>query len=142
MPAKQKAEPATQISKALAREDAAEREAAMRQLCSSPPLSLWKVCRGKRCRRLKTCAGNADACFTRHWPRLTADVDLLVHAHFKTGAAGIVRPEIAAELERRLRLDMKTKASEPAPQASPVAAATSIARAPNPQAPSPRLRVL
>lgn len=111
MPAKQIAVSATQISEKLAREDAAEREAAMRQLCSKPPLSLWKVCRGKRCRRLKTCAGNADACFTRHWPRLTADVDLLFHAHLKTGAAGIVRPEIAAELERRIRLDMKTKAS-------------------------------
>jgi hypothetical protein len=100
-----------QVSEELAREDAAEREAAMRQLCSTPPLSLWKVCRGKRCRRLKICAGNADACFVRHWPRVAADFDLLVHAHFKTGAAGIVRPEIAAEIERRLRLDMKAKAS-------------------------------
>lgn len=111
MPARQLAMPAMQISEELAREDAAEREAAMRQLCSSPPLSLWKVCRGKLCRRVKTCAGDADACFTRHWPRLAADFDLVVHAHFKTGAAGIVRPEIEAELDRRLGLDMKAKAS-------------------------------
>ena len=96
----------------------------------------------RQCRRLKTCAGNADACFTRHWPRLTADLDLLVHAHFKTGAAGILRPEIAAEIERRIRLDMKTKESEPAPQSPPSAPAAPIARAPIPQAPSPRLRVL
>ncbi len=111
MPAKQIAMSAMQISEQLAREDAAEREAAMRHLCSSPPLSLWKVCRSKPCRRLKACAGDADVCFTRHWPRLAADFDLLVHAHFKTGAAGIVRPEIEAELDRRLGLDMKAKAS-------------------------------
>ena len=139
MPAEQIAKSAMQISEELAREDAAEREAAMRQLCSSPPLSLWKVCRGKRCRRLKTCAGDADACFTLHWPRLTADFDLLVHVHFKTAAAGIVRPEIATEIERQIRLDMKAKASaaaEPAPQSPP------IARTPNSRASSPRLRVL
>ena len=111
MPAKQMVVSAMQISEKLARLQAAEREAAMRQLCSSPPLSLWKFCRSKPCRRVKACAGDADACFTRHWPKLAADIDLLIHAHFRTGAAGIVRPEIWAELERRIRLEMEAKAS-------------------------------
>jgi len=93
------------VSEELAHLDAAEREAAMRELCSSPPLSFWKHCRGKRCRRVKACAGAADACFTRHWPLVAADVDMLIHAHFRTGAAGIVRPEIEAELDRRLGTD-------------------------------------
>ena len=89
---------ASQIDELLAREDAAEREAAMRKLCSSPPLALWKHCRDKRCRRKKTWAGDSDACFTRHWPLVAADSNMLIHAYMKTGAAGIARPEIAAEL--------------------------------------------
>jgi hypothetical protein len=102
MPAKQMAMSAFQVSDVLARRDAAEREAAMRNLCSLPPLSFWKHCRDKRCRRMKRCAGDADACFTRHWRLVAADLDKLIHAHMRTGAAGIVRPDIEAELDRRL----------------------------------------
>ena len=92
--------PEMQISDELAREDAIEREAAMRELCSS--LCFWKVCRGKRCRRMKACTGDADACFTRHWPWLAADMGLLLYVQKKFAAAGIERPEIAAEIDRRL----------------------------------------
>ena len=94
---------ASQTDELLAREDAAEREAAMRELCSSAPLSLWKHCPDKRCRRVKACAGDSGACFTRHWPPVSPpSIDLLIHAYMKTGAAGIVRPEIGAELSGRV----------------------------------------
>jgi hypothetical protein len=105
---------ASQIDELLACEDAAEREAAMRKLCSSPPLSLWKHCRDKRCRRVKACAGECDACFTRHWPLVAADLTMLIHAYMKAGAAGIVRPEIGAELFGRVRREYEAKAAHDA----------------------------
>jgi hypothetical protein len=104
---------ANQINERLAREDAAMRETTMRNLCSLPPLSFWKHCRGKRCRRMKRCAGDADACFTRHWPQVAADLDKLIHAHLRTGAAGIARPDIEMELDRRIRRDLSSLGSQP-----------------------------
>jgi hypothetical protein len=86
----------------IEREDAEYRETVMRDLCSS--LSFWIVCRGKRCKRFKRCEGDTETCFTRHWPLVCGDAKLFAHAHMKTTVAGIERPEIAAELNRRFAL--------------------------------------
>ena len=83
----------------LAGEIAAERAFVMRDLCSA--LSFWTVCRGKRCKR---CEGDTEVCFPRHWPQVRGDTDLVIYAHMKTGAAGIERPEITAEVNRMLGL--------------------------------------
>jgi hypothetical protein len=88
-----------EIGEELARELAAERETAMRELCTE--LSFWTVCRGKRCKRFKRCEGDTEACFPRYWP-FCGNMKLVIYAHMKTGKAGIVRPEIAAEMDRRL----------------------------------------
>ena len=90
------------MNEELAGEIAAERAFVMRDLCSA--LGFWTVCRGKRCKRFKRCEGDTEACFPRHWPLVRGDTDLVIYAHMKTGAVGIERPEITAEVNRMLGL--------------------------------------
>ena len=99
----------------IALEGAAGREAALRELCSR--LRFWKVCGGKMCQRAKACAGEAETCFSRHWPLVPQTVKVGVRAFVKASVAGLSKPEIAAEVERQQRrwrdIEAKAAASEP-----------------------------
>jgi len=49
----------------------AEHDAMARFKCNL--FRFWRVCRDKRCRRARGCAGDMHACFRRHWDALTEE---------------------------------------------------------------------
>ena len=86
----------------IEREEAEYRAQVMRDLCTT--LGFATVCRGKRCKRLKRCEGDTDVCFPLYWPLVRGNMDLVAYAQIKTNCAGFARPEITAEINRRLGL--------------------------------------
>ena len=97
MPERQKSAPRKRPYDAL--KAAADRDAGLRELCSR--LRFWTVCGDKGCKRARACAGKAEACFARHWPLVPETIKVGVRAFIKASAAGMSKPEIAAEVERQ-----------------------------------------
>jgi hypothetical protein len=129
-----------------ARAKAAERNAARRELCSA--LTFWKFCGAPACKRAKACAGDGEACFRNFWPALPEDVKVMVRAHMTASAAGLPKPQVAAEVERAHRrwcevqaqaaaeAEARAVAAPPALAPQPVVIAPRVPRA------TPRVRVL
>jgi hypothetical protein len=62
------------------------KESASRKLHDG--LGFWKVCNEKRCRRVRACAGDVDACNARHWPHVPEEVKTWILAGLEACSAG------------------------------------------------------
>ena len=133
MPARQK--PTKQARAEAFRACQQEQTESRRHLCSF--FWFWKACGSKQCLRARACAGDADVCFSRFWPLVPQELKIGIHALIKATQARLSKSETKAAIVREITRWRATMAPKPAPQAPPV-----VSTAPNPPAPSPRVRML
>lgn len=71
----------------------AEHETMRRRQCNL--FQFWRVCPRKRCARARSCAGDAEACFTHWWRQLPEDMkqeyrDLVIAEAARRGITGAI----------------------------------------------------
>ena len=62
----------------IAAQEKTDRERQRDDRFMSNLLGCWRVCPTPRCRRLHDCAGDASACFQRHWRALVPETQFLI----------------------------------------------------------------
>jgi hypothetical protein len=74
---------------------AAQHENARRDQCTR--FLFWTVCSNKRCRRTKSCTGDAHACFDQWWPHVPDELRIWYRGALAAQSAGMTREDAAKE---------------------------------------------
>ena len=60
-------------------------------------IGFWQVCNDRRCRRVRACTGDINACHERHWPHVPQEIKTWILAGIKARNDG-ASPEEAARI--------------------------------------------